>query len=161
MRSLPHRSKISSSPLDAKGGCLSDIVRATRAIMQADSWKEKLIKTRTGAPAALLANAELAICEAPEMRDVLAFNEFSADIFAAKETPWGSTGRWTDNDNTQCAVWLQREHGIHVPTSTAAEAALTVAHKRPFHPVRQYLGGLKWDGTLRIDQWLTLYLGAQ
>jgi hypothetical protein len=59
--------------------------------MQMDAWKEKLIKTtRTGAPAALLANAELAIGKAPEMRDVLGFNEFSLDISALKKTPWGS-----------------------------------------------------------------------
>ncbi len=29
-----------------------------------------------------------------------------------------------------------------------------------FHPVRDYLDGLRWDGTARLDRWLASYLGA-
>ncbi len=28
------------------------------------------------------------------------------------------------------------------------------------HPIRDYLVSLKWDGIKRIDDWLTLYMGA-
>src|SRR6185369_14361928 len=31
---------------------------------------------------------------------------------------------------------------------------------RKFHPVREYLDGLAWDGTKRLDRWLAAYLGA-
>lgn len=34
------------------------------------------------------------------------------------------------------------------------------ARQASFHPVRDYLGGLKWDGTPRIDRWLSEYGGA-
>lgn len=142
---------------------MTEAARVTAlAITRADSWKDRLITNeRTGAARALLANAELALREAPEMRGVLAFSDFSLDIVSTKATPWGSKGKWTDNDNTQAAVWLQREHSIHVSSAIAAEAALTVARDRSFHPVREYLDSVKWDGTPRIDQWLSLYLGAE
>lgn len=29
-----------------------------------------------------------------------------------------------------------------------------------YHPVREYLASLKWDGTSRVDTWLTTYAGA-
>jgi predicted P-loop ATPase len=29
-----------------------------------------------------------------------------------------------------------------------------IAHQNPYHPVRDYLDGLKWDGEARIDNWL-------
>ena len=48
-----------------------------------------------------------------------------------------------------------------VPTKTAFEAVQVAAQRHAFHPVRDYLGGLKWDGTPRLDAWLTTYLGAE
>ena len=40
------------------------------------------------------------------------------------------------------------------------QAAQTAARDRPFHPLRAYLKGLRWDGVKRVDRWLTTYLGA-
>ncbi len=37
---------------------------------------------------------------------------------------------------------------------------LAIAHERPYHPVIEYLDGLEWDGTPRIDRWLVEYCGA-
>ncbi len=36
----------------------------------------------------------------------------------------------------------------------------TVGKKRPFHPVRDWLNGLKWDGVARIDHLFERYYGA-
>ena len=35
------------------------------------------------------------------------------------------------------------------------------ARRNSFHPVCQYLDGLKWDGIKRIDNWLTVYAGVK
>ena len=43
----------------------------------------------------------------------------------------------------------------------AAQAVQTVARDRSFHPVRQYLESLKWDGVERLDSWLSIYVGAE
>ncbi|HEY6180130.1 MAG TPA: VapE domain-containing protein [Kofleriaceae bacterium] len=34
-------------------------------------------------------------------------------------------------------------------------------HEHRFHPVRDYLPGLRWDGTPRLDGWLTRYAAAE
>ena len=34
------------------------------------------------------------------------------------------------------------------------------AHECAFHPVRDYLDGLQWDGQSRLDKWLAYYLGV-
>jgi predicted P-loop ATPase len=47
-----------------------------------------------------------------------------------------------------------------VSKEIAGHAIQTVAREFPFHPIREYLNGLVWDKTPRIDDWLTLYLGA-
>ena len=38
---------------------------------------------------------------------------------------------------------------------------LAIAHEQQYHPVKDYLGGLEWDGTPRIDKWLANYCGAE
>src|SRR6185437_12396255 len=35
------------------------------------------------------------------------------------------------------------------------------ARMQSFHPVREYLDGLAWDGQPRIDRWLHTYGGAE
>src|SRR5262249_42519614 len=44
---------------------------------------------------------------------------------------------------------------------TVHQAVDLRARERPFHPVRDYLNSLRWDGIKRIDTWLTEYLGAE
>jgi predicted P-loop ATPase len=56
--------------------------------------------------------------------------------------------------------WLQRK-GILVDVSVAAQTVQTVSKDRTFHPVRNYLESLSWDGVERLDQWLSKHLGAE
>lgn len=37
---------------------------------------------------------------------------------------------------------------------------VAIAHERQYNPVLDYLDGLTWDGTPRIDTWLTVYCSA-
>jgi putative DNA primase/helicase len=50
---------------------------------------------------------------------------------------------------------------VHVRTQVTAEAVQTVAKENRFHPVRDYLNSLEWDQTLRLDNWLSGYLGVE
>jgi len=55
---------------------------------------------------------------------------------------------------------MQRQ-GIMVSDLTVSKAVTAVAREHQFHPVREYLDGLVWDGTKRLDGWLSLYCGAE
>jgi predicted P-loop ATPase len=67
---------------------------------------------------------------------------------------------WADEHDVLTAAWLQHQD-IGVSKEIAGQAVQTVAREHLFHPIRDYLDSLKWDGTKRIDDWLTLYLGAE
>ncbi|MGH9652470.1 MAG: VapE domain-containing protein [Bryobacteraceae bacterium] len=125
-----------------------------------DEWKENLICNDKGNPKPLLANCTTALRNSPEWRDVLGFNDFSLSVAAICETPWGRTGTWTDNDDRLAAEWLQN-NGLHVPVEIAGQAVQTVANERRFHPVREHLRHLKWDGKHRAETWLRDYLGVE
>jgi Virulence-associated protein E/RepB DNA-primase from phage plasmid len=45
--------------------------------------------------------------------------------------------------------------------TTLSELAISIALRNRFHPVREYLDSLKWDGEPRIDRWLKTYGGAE
>jgi predicted P-loop ATPase len=124
-------------------------------------WKQRLIRTRSGDPKALLANAITALRDAPEWAGVLAFDEFGLRAVAKRPPVFGGdVGEWSDQEDRLLADWLQHQ-GIAVSTEIAGQAVQAVAHDQTFHPVREYLEGLRWDGTRRIDGWLNLYLGAE
>ena len=109
----------------------------------------------------MLANAIAAFRHAPEWGGVLAFNEFGFGTVALKPTPWGVVpkGEWTDHEDRLAAEWLQKQ-GILVSVEVAGQAVQTAARDRPFHPVKTYLQGLHWDGSERVDRWLSRYLGT-
>ena len=55
----------------------------------------------------------------------------------------------------------QTKYGLLVNPEVARQAALTVARDHSFHPVREYLEGLMWDGSPRLDSMLTTYFGVK
>jgi predicted P-loop ATPase len=121
----------------------------------ADDWRARLIVSDNdrGSPKACLANAITALRFAPEKAGEIRFNEFSQGV----EKTHG--GWWTDQDDRLTTEWLQH-NGIFVPVEIAGQAVQTVARDYLFHPVRDYLNSLKWDGVKRIDTWLCRYLGV-
>lgn len=52
------------------------------------------------------------------------------------------------------------EIGLQVSTADIFAAIAQVAHARPYHPVREYLTGLKWDGVERVAHVAADLLGA-
>jgi predicted P-loop ATPase len=122
-------------------------------------WRDELIRTEKGKIMAILANAITTLRSAPEWSDVLGFNEHTLNVSTRRDTPWGPVATWQDHDTYLLVNWLQR-HGQRISISDANAAVETVARDHTYHPVRDYLDSLKWDDICRIDDWLTLYLGA-
>jgi predicted P-loop ATPase len=123
-------------------------------------WKAKLLCTNTGKPKPLLENARIALENVPELAGIQ-LNEFSGEVHMPTTIPWRKkAGRVVDVDIIELVAWLQR-NGIDIGKDAAWDAIQMVASRCPFHPVRDYLESLQWDGEPRVDAWLTTYLGAK
>lgn len=77
------------------------------------------------------------------------------------------TGRdeWQDGQLTDAVVSIARialeKRGLQtVGKELVADAAKTVALKHAYHPIRDQLNALRWDGILRLDSWLVRHAGA-
>jgi predicted P-loop ATPase len=125
-------------------------------------WTTLLQLNNSGKPIGNLRNVLVALRHAPDWRGVLAFDVFSNLVLTRQPPPWSdyNVERWGDDEDTATVEWFQ-EQGINAAISVIGRAIQRVAKENPFHPVRQYLNGLRWDKKSRIDTWLADYLGAK
>lgn len=96
------------------------------------------------------------------LKGLLRFNLFSQDIEYAKAAPWHKKDMppvtvWNDDECIQMKHWLSHHQHFSAGTSIFHEAAVVVSRMRQYHPVRDYLNSLVWDGVERLDEWLITY----
>jgi len=93
----------------------------------------------------------------------LAYDEFTDKIMVVEKMPWHMYNppdegmEWTDHDEILCKSYLTTAYKFEIPTQIIHEAIVACAWRNRNHPVKNYLGSLKWDGTKRLDSWLTRY----
>lgn len=66
-----------------------------------------------------------------------------------------------DTDELAILEFFQKAGMRSLSPATVHEALKSRASERKFHPVRDYLNGLTWDGRDRLQRWLVDYLGAE
>lgn len=89
----------------------------------------------------------------------LSYQEFAEKMLVTEE---GKPVRPLD-DRTMNATWLRidREHRFRPSFAFFEKVVTDAAYDNGFHPVRDYLSGLTWDGEPRINGWLAHYGGAE
>ena len=100
-----------------------------------------------------------------DMTGMFQFDEFRRKLLINRSPDGRPTNRRyprlvEDTDITIIQCWLEG-CGITVQARTAAQAIELVASENGFHPVRAWMKSLVWDGTERIDHWLTDFCGAE
>jgi len=92
------------------------------------------------------------------------------DVFAGRDTytcdtPWGmkkgderSAGQ---EDALIAKEWLCDTFGMDPPLNAIDEVINTIAVQHTFHPVKEYLESLQWDGVERVENAFEYYLGAK
>ena len=81
----------------------------------------------------------------------------------AQRAEWPDGSRITDVDEIKIQGWLVAQPApqrVRVGVEAVHAGVLAAAEARPFHPVREYLAGLTWDGKPRVDTFARDCLGA-
>ena len=166
MRNLLPAAQLHLPPLAGGGsGGASTPPAAARGSDGERSWRAALI-WRKGEPRECVPNVMMVLRKHAQWQGVIAFDEFSQRVVKRLPAPFDSAdmelpSEWTDVDDTRAAAWIARSEGFVPNSGMVAEAANEVAHSNPFHPVLDWLGGLVWDGTPRLEHWMIDLLGAQ
>ena len=128
-----------------------------RADTPTGGWLDNCQQSAAGGPRANLYNAMIALREDPALRDLYRLDEMlRAPVIRAN----GGTRPLTDADISTVQTYLQGA-GLQLGCDIAHQAVALRASECAFHPVRDYLGSLQWDGQRRIHGWLHTYLGAE
>lgn len=125
-----------------------------------DDWRNHLDMTDSGKVGDSLQNAAAVLQHHPEWKGKLAYDEFMLEIVALEDTPVSEAGPWSDLHDLRATEWMQKRD-VRVNARTVSDATTMVSQNQVFHPVKDYLDGLEWDNTPRIDSWLTNCFGAK
>ena len=101
-------------------------------------------------------------------KGLLAFDEFAHRIMLTRPIPRPDLQApkqferrpWQDVDDTALAEHLNSRGFIKVSRSLIREVIELEARSHPYHPVRDYLEALQWDGQPRLSRFLIDYCGA-
>lgn len=128
------------------------------------SLSSQLARDRNGKAVPTADNLRLILDLDPGLAGVVGHDMFAHRLTLRRDLPWRKVSRaepyWIDDDDAGLRAYIETQHGI-VAVGKIADALSGAARRNAFHPVRDYLEGLSWDGTARLDTLLVDYLGAE
>ena len=127
------------------------------------SWRRLLDANSQGAPEKSMKNLKTYLTHEPGLKGKLRLNLFSGRIDLVGDLPWnrpGDSAIWGDDDAAQLRIYTEPFFG-KVTKNDLLDAVAACASDQAYHPVREYLQGLQWDGTPRLDGLFIDYLGAE
>lgn len=126
-----------------------------------DEWKTDLEYTKSGKLLCNIANIILILENDPALAGHIVHDLFTGMDSAKDGLPWNkNANQWTDTDDANLRVWLEKHYDI-TGKEKIADALTAVLTRHSYHPIRDYLSGLTWDGVPRLDRIIIDYMGAE
>ncbi len=128
------------------------------------TWLARLATDKRGKYEPTTDNIVIILQNDPRLKDGIG----GIDIFAQKPVKKGSLPwwrydphkpSWSDADDAAFRYLLEKDYGI-VAKGKTEDAIMYIHEKNAFHPIREYLESLEWDGTERLDTLFIDYLGS-
>lgn len=126
-----------------------------------ESWQQLIEVDNHGKVQSTINNAVLILTNHPSFKGRIGYDEMISATVVTGDLPWREADgdRWTDTDDSQLRLWFERTLRI-TGKDKLIDAVAVAASRNSFHPLRDYLRSLAWDGTERLDTLFVDYLGA-
>lgn len=126
-----------------------------------DEWKADLEYSKSGKLQCTIGNIILILENDPALRGHIVHDLFAGYDGVVGGLPWNKNAtQWTDTDDANLRVWLEKNYDI-TGKEKIADALTAVLTRNSYHPIRDYLNGLTWDGTPRLERLIIDYIGAE
>lgn len=128
----------------------------------AENWPSLLKKNENGSYDKSAENATIVLANDPRFKGNLRLDNFSHRVMITGPLPWCQDDfprPWGNND--RALLFIELEKFLHIRSYPIDDTAFqAVSTKNSFHPVKDYLNSLTWDGIPRLDTLFIDYLGA-
>lgn len=138
-------------------------LKNAKADFESAEWTKKLDRSaKTGALLNTFNNFELILENDPNLGGAFAYDEFNDRPMVVKALPWNDQANrpLTNADLAAVMGYIENVYGLW-HEGRFDRAITAVMQKRAYHPVRDYLDGLKWDGKPRAARVFIDYLGVE
>ena len=128
-----------------------------------EDFREKLKRDRRGTPESDVFNCLIVLKYDPALKGKIRLDEFAHRLVVIDDLPWrgkDETPYWTDTDDACLRNYFATKYLIK-GKGIIDDALQEVTQANKFHPVREYLTGLTWDGECRVDTLFIDYIGAE
>ena len=108
-------------------------------------------------------NFEIVMDKDDRFAGKIRFNEFAQQPYLYGSVPWENENNcraWSSHDDSALFSVIQADYGLK-SRQDFADALKNVSIRNKFHPVRELLDSLTWDGEAHIRKLLPEYLGAE
>ena len=108
-------------------------------------------------------NFEIILQNDFRLKGRLKFNEFSSQEYLVGSVPWDSKNNyraWNSHDDSALFSLIQSEYGM-TNRNDYFDAIKNVCVQSKFHPIKDILESLVWDGKEHIKELLPNYLGVE
>lgn len=128
-----------------------------------DDWIQGLEIDSKNRVISTIDNAKKILVHDPLLKGKAAFNEFTGRHKIMGKVPWNiaeDNRDWSDTDDAGLRHYLEKTYELK-GKDKIGDAWILTAEQNRFHPVRDYLEELVWDGENRLESLFIDYLGAE
>ena len=127
-----------------------------------DDWKIKLEFSKgSGRIQCTINNIIIILENDPAFAGKLWHDNFAGTDVVKGGLPWNKDAvYWSDQDDANLRAWLERNYDI-TGKEKINDAVTAVLTRHSYHPIKDYLKGLVWDGKQRLDRLIIDYMGAE
>ncbi|MCM1316188.1 MAG: toprim domain-containing protein [Prevotella sp.] len=117
-------------------------------------WKSGLLRNVTNnAVKNTLQNLELIFYNDPTYSGKIEFNELTQMMtFDRKD--------WRDVTENRIKLYLEKEYTLYTSIDSINQMCSIIADDNSYHPIKEYLNAVRWDGVQRIKRVFSDFLGA-
>ena len=124
-------------------------------------WQNRLTRNMNGEALCTMPNIALILKSDPNLKNIV-FNEMKKTLDIIGAVPWKTEASGWDTTDFPCLqMYLEDNYHIYAPRKCKDALYATLSSEKRYHPIKNYLKSLNWDGTNRLDTILIDYLGAE